>query len=206
MALQIRTSLFHFKKANTNSGCSDCAVNWGTLRFASAQHASSVHPLLPQSSFFSLSFFLLAQVNSLCTPDALRSFKCAFWDPAIRARPIKHALLCGAGPRASSVRVRFTRRSTSSSRMTASAAVMSCTESLVPSPNIPFRRKVFIFLHAAYECLSPKEGLAALQPVITSNRFFFPFLFTPSTPNNTTTAAAEVPRRNTWHGRPSHRH
>lgn len=42
---------------------------------------------------------------------------------------------------------------------------------------IPFRKEVFIFVKAAYECLSPEEGLAAPQPVITSNRLFFLFSF-----------------------------
>lgn len=61
---------------------------------------------------------------------------------------------------------------------------------------IPFRKEVFIFVKAAYECLSPEEGLAAPQPVITSNRLFFSFLFFPAT-------SAEVPRRNMWFKCPS---
>lgn len=59
---------------------------------------------------------------------------------------------------------------------------------------IPFRKEVFIFVKAAYECLSPEDGLAAPQPVITSNRllsFFF------------SATSAEVPRQNMWFKCPS---
>lgn len=42
----------------------------------------------------------------------------------------------------------------------------------VPVFKIPFRKEVFILVNAAYECLNPEEGLAALQPVIASNHFF----------------------------------
>lgn len=50
----------------------------------------------------------------------------------------------------------------------------------VPVFKIPFRKEVFILVNAAYECLNPEEGLAALQPLIASNHFFYlyflPFL------------------------------
>lgn len=66
-------SLFNFNKTNPNSECSDCNINWGTLRVASTQGANSVPPLLPQSVIFplslSLSLFSPKWTHSLCTPE-----------------------------------------------------------------------------------------------------------------------------------------
>lgn len=115
----------------------DSYINWTSLRLANTIWLCTL--TASTVSFCPLPLFFCGQVNLLYTPCALRSCKCAVWDPASHIRPIKQTFLGGGGPHVSSMRVQFTRRPTSSSQMTASEAVMSCTESLGLLPQNPFQ-------------------------------------------------------------------